>query len=231
MLRFYRGLKNEVKDEIAKEDRPDTLTKYIERAVRIDNRNFARAQEKRGKGGQPWLTTGHRSNTGKSRQALSTAYGTHAGPMELDVTGQKKLSKDKRERRRRERLCFECGKPGHMASQHTEKDQGRRPWRTRKQLNATGQKPENGNQGGREQSTQVVRLCATSERRQLTELELEELSLGTQVEEIGGALQPAGMIREESVMERTERKHVSLSWTAYYNNNCPIHQSDKDGSG
>ncbi len=43
MLRFYQGLKDKVKDEITKEDRLDTLTKYIERAVQINNRNFIRA--------------------------------------------------------------------------------------------------------------------------------------------------------------------------------------------
>ncbi len=76
MSRFYQGLKDSVKDEIAKEDRPETLTKYIERAIRIDDRNYAREQEKRN-GNRTWIPrNGNRPNQGKSRQPIDTSYGT-----------------------------------------------------------------------------------------------------------------------------------------------------------
>ena len=42
MAAYYRGLKDEVKDELYKEDRPATLSVYIVMAVKIDNRQFER---------------------------------------------------------------------------------------------------------------------------------------------------------------------------------------------
>lgn len=38
MQLFYNGLKEEVKDELYKEERPDTIDKYIAIAIRIDDR-------------------------------------------------------------------------------------------------------------------------------------------------------------------------------------------------
>jgi len=40
--------------------------------------------------------------------------------MELDATnkGKKQLSKEEMDKRRKNKLCFECGLPGHMASSH-----------------------------------------------------------------------------------------------------------------
>ena len=44
---FYHGLRDDVKDELCKQDRPDSLTKYMEMAIKIDNRLFERRQEKK----------------------------------------------------------------------------------------------------------------------------------------------------------------------------------------
>ncbi|KAF4510676.1 hypothetical protein G6O67_002551 [Ophiocordyceps sinensis] len=50
---FYEGLKDDVKDEISKQDRPDTLAEFIAQAVRIDDRLFERRQQKKDpKGGR-----------------------------------------------------------------------------------------------------------------------------------------------------------------------------------
>ena len=47
MIYFYGGLRDNVKDELSREDRPDTLYKYIANAIRIDNRLYERALERR----------------------------------------------------------------------------------------------------------------------------------------------------------------------------------------
>lgn len=39
---FYNGLKEDVKDELYKEDRPKTLDEYIAKVVKIDDRLYAR---------------------------------------------------------------------------------------------------------------------------------------------------------------------------------------------
>jgi hypothetical protein len=45
---YYRGLKDAVKDEIARSDRPESLPDMIEMAIKIDNRHFERNLERRG---------------------------------------------------------------------------------------------------------------------------------------------------------------------------------------
>jgi len=47
MAAFYQGLKDEVKDELAKQDRPDEFPNYVAIVVRIDNRLYERRIEKK----------------------------------------------------------------------------------------------------------------------------------------------------------------------------------------
>ena len=113
MSAFYEGLKEEVKDELYRDEEPDTLTKYIAMAVRIDNRQHARRQQKRNRG---YGFIPYAANQGKKRQPRgtnqrrpqnSTAWGhtTNAGPMELDA-----MKRDKKNL-----TCHNCGKKGHFA--------------------------------------------------------------------------------------------------------------------
>lgn len=114
IAQFYRGLKDEVKDELVKDDRPATLSEYIERAVRIDTRQYERRVEKRNKG---WVSTPKPKSL--VRKHHTTAYGQHGGPMELDAAERKGLPKSKEEQK-----CFNCGKKGHYARNCRNK----KPW-------------------------------------------------------------------------------------------------------
>lgn len=105
---FYDGLKEEVKDDISREDRPDELHEYIARAVKIDNRLYERRQEKgqrRSTHFKPQANTSKRYHHSQRNQYKSTATGTHAGPMDLSA-----MNKDKPKVK-----CFNCGKEGHYA--------------------------------------------------------------------------------------------------------------------
>jgi hypothetical protein len=99
MVQFYKGLKDRVKDELIKEERPDTLGAYMERAIRIDNRLYEREQERRNKG---WAPQHHKKRHG-------TSYGHHSGPMELDAA-LKRPTPGKETRK-----CYNCGKAGHLS--------------------------------------------------------------------------------------------------------------------
>jgi len=103
--RYYIGLKDYVKDEISRSAKPDELAALIKLAVDIDNRHYERSLERRGSHKPP------PDNRKKS-------YQNKHDPMELDATTRKPLSKEVREKRRKENLCFECGLPGHQASAH-----------------------------------------------------------------------------------------------------------------
>ncbi|KAF4426104.1 gag polyprotein, partial [Fusarium austroafricanum] len=43
---YYQGLKEEVKDELYKADRPDNMTEYVAMAIKIDKRQYKRRKEK-----------------------------------------------------------------------------------------------------------------------------------------------------------------------------------------
>uniref|UniRef100_L7J7G5 Retrotransposon gag domain-containing protein n=2 Tax=Pyricularia oryzae TaxID=318829 RepID=L7J7G5_PYRO1 len=66
MARFYQGLKNEVKDELIKEERPQLLSEYVKLAVKIDNRIYERKLEKK-EGRGAWTPRPQAANTGRRR--------------------------------------------------------------------------------------------------------------------------------------------------------------------
>jgi len=129
--RYYKGLKEFIKDEIARSDKPDDLQDMIELAVKIDDRAYERALEKRGSYSNHSFKKKNRGNYWPQ-------------PMELDATfknsGKPGRTRDpKKERQLKERLCFNCDKPGHLAREcrQPKRNQGRKHQSSGRQLNAT----------------------------------------------------------------------------------------------
>jgi hypothetical protein len=125
---YYRGLKDFVKDELVREDKAESLEELITTAVKIDNRNYERALERKG-----FYDPGYRQRAPRNHD------NSWPRPMELDVATEKpRLSPQDKEKHMRNRTCFNCGKPGHMARNC--KTSKMRPNNTGKrgQLNATG---------------------------------------------------------------------------------------------
>ena len=104
-------------------------------SVQIDNRFAERQRDQRAFGnnsGRRW----NRLNDKKKRAGKENSRWPE--PIELDATGKRPPSKEEMERRRREKRCFECGLPGHIASSHRQNNE-KKQWKPKKkQLNATG---------------------------------------------------------------------------------------------
>ncbi|RYP42434.1 hypothetical protein DL768_010343 [Monosporascus sp. mg162] len=91
---FYKGLKDDVKDEIIKIERPSAFDKYIAKAVKIDNRQFERRQERRGQFAP--RSKFQEANQGRKRLTPSTSYGTQPGLMELGaIQSKERNTKDR----------------------------------------------------------------------------------------------------------------------------------------
>ena len=99
---YYSGLRDSIKDELARGDRPDDLDALIERSISIDERFFERRME-RGR------YSGYTPNQKQPRQPY---YGPE--PMDLSATRGPLTPKD-RDHRMKNNLCLYCGKPGHRA--------------------------------------------------------------------------------------------------------------------
>lgn len=97
---YYGGLKDSIKNELARSERPDNLSELIERVISLDERFFERQMEQN----QPGNAYGSRPK--------KPYYGPQ--PMDLSAT-RGPLTKRDREHRMKNNLCLYCGKPGHRA--------------------------------------------------------------------------------------------------------------------
>ncbi len=98
---YYKGLKPHVKDAMAVHGVPATMHDLIAMATRIDNRHFAREQEKKGKGA-----------------ALEniTPRAPPKDPNAKDLRGARgQLTQAEKTRRMKNGLCLYCEQKGHFA--------------------------------------------------------------------------------------------------------------------
>src|SRR5579871_328069 len=145
IAQYYKGLKESLKDELARQERPDRLRELIEVVVRLDNRLYERKLEK--SSGPKIKYHGERKIKPRNSQQ---SWGE---PMEIDTVNKGPTRYQKRGRLTPEQrewfkkgACLKCGKQGHRA-----------------------------------------KAC--------------------------------------------RGRQANMSWTACYDDNCPVHRSDKEGSG
>lgn len=137
---FYRGLRDEIKDELSKTTLPGSLEELAGRAIEIDNRLYERRMERKVQSGIPasnnprsLRSNGHGSGTHRTRSnssppSLRSPIGTPSTAMEIDATAPKKrLSPQEKQRRKQEGLCLYCGKAGHFAPNCPSKTIGSQP--------------------------------------------------------------------------------------------------------
>jgi hypothetical protein len=108
---YYQGLKSEVKDELARDDLPDTFVTLSEKATRIDDRLYERRLERQeekqtnNKSHQKNFYQGNNANQGKKRDLASSNDGK-PGPMEWTANTLKEARKNVE--------CYNCGEKGHI---------------------------------------------------------------------------------------------------------------------
>jgi hypothetical protein len=112
---FYTGLKDDVKDELAKVERPADLNTLMTLANRIDQRLYERRLER---GNRPATTNRPPPRPQNNRPLLPPPPYTGPQPMEIDTTrpAYRNLTPDEFQRRRTLGLCLFCGQPNHIAA-------------------------------------------------------------------------------------------------------------------
>ena len=122
---FLRGLREELRDELAARDETSSLDELISLAIRLDTRLLERRRERLGRvshpppvtrtmspslwGPAPSPSTSCGPDWMPSRTAPSSSGAGE--PMQL---GRTRLTPRERQRRQRQGLCLYCGQEGHL---------------------------------------------------------------------------------------------------------------------
>uniref|UniRef100_A0A3P9NEE1 DUF4939 domain-containing protein n=1 Tax=Poecilia reticulata TaxID=8081 RepID=A0A3P9NEE1_POERE len=106
---YFHGLSEQLKDELATLDEPQSLDDFIKLTIRLDNRIRARVKERFHQGSPPRLA--RTSARSANPQTSSPPPVPEPEPMQL---GHTRLSPEERQRRMRARLCLYCGEPDHV---------------------------------------------------------------------------------------------------------------------
>lgn len=204
---YYRGLKHDLKTELARGDEPDGLEDLIERVHEIDEK-FAGLRYENGR-------TDHRPFTNhKFQKRENRSY----EPMDLSAT-RGPLSPRDREHRMKNNLCLYCGKPGHRARECNVK---------KGKLAAT-------HHGHTKEEELPMYLKATrGEPMYVNDNDSHDSISGWNLESSDSDGVVREPMLHTPIHERVPTpavRHEHLSWTACYNDNCLVHLSEKEGSG
>jgi hypothetical protein len=254
--RFYEGLKERVKDDIARAERPETLQEMIELATKIDNRQYERQLERKGE---------YHHGRGKKPQHRPSRPYYGPQPMEIDSTQKYgTLSKQERQRRFKNKLCLYCGKAGHVAKNCRSKGQANSTEKTKQQTPPrpfhVGRDRPRGQRTPRTVNT-MIRVPTPSPEvddimEEWQEPDTTENFEDEETEEIFGSLleewhtprqqpeQRSEEVTDELELEPIEpevpretesiwtldtawKRHASLHWTFCFDHRCQIHDSAK----
>ena len=126
---FNRGLKHDLQVQLLKEAEPGTLDEWIPLVVQMDNKmhNLEVETRRRDKFKSSVSVSRPSEKSHKPRAANSGSNNppppppgpSHSGevPMEIDGVKHGKVTEAERERRRKDKLCFYCGKGKHMIAE------------------------------------------------------------------------------------------------------------------
>ena len=125
---YYQGLKNIVKDEIMKSNRPEGIGPLSTLAICIDARLYKRSMKKREQ------TTWNPKFKQQTKKVKKPWYGPQLMEIDNMQKGKNNISKKERKRRFKKRLCLNCGKAGHMTKACRSKQQVNNAEQTTKKL-------------------------------------------------------------------------------------------------
>ncbi|QKX57713.1 uncharacterized protein TRUGW13939_04831 [Talaromyces rugulosus] len=109
---FENMLKEEVQTELIKLDRPDNIDRFIEMAVKIDNKLFEIKQKRQEF--QRWKKVGGFPQYANTSAKRGTQYDKD-GDVKMQLNNV--ISKEEMAKRKENKACYKCGRKGHFARQ------------------------------------------------------------------------------------------------------------------
>jgi Retrotransposon gag protein/Zinc knuckle/WCCH motif len=257
---YYEGLSEQVKDEMGI-DPPQTLKKLVEVSIKTDGWLYERRMEK--KGGY----SGYTGHTGWLRNRSFGRQGRDQGdPMDLSLMERGRSSRpDKprfggrgqggnkeREKRRRDNLCFNCGKSGHRARECKGTAQGlhmmcddtgieEKKADTSMEISKTDDSRDSA-QKGLVSPDELLQMAMEAVEKDLMALrgtlqDIKDTETPETVQE-GTSGDQAWLDGEvpfrplfKKITTEESHRHALLSWTVCYQDYCPVHYSSKNDSG
>jgi hypothetical protein len=214
---FYRGLKDNVKDEIARQDRPTKHKEMYELAIKIDGRIYERQLEKKGKSFAPYANS-------KAKREVPAWKDDYYGlqRMQLDATkgkpgsnkkgppngGSKRPQPNKGTTDKSNVECYGCGKKGHYKNECNARKQ-------RHDLQGSGQN------NNRDREFRATKGDGNDKAADNKQVESMKATQGRGSYDLNGT----------NIADRNLDDHGMVTWTACFDDDCAIHLSDKFGSG
>lgn len=122
--RFVKGLKEELKDELSRNDPIEDFDALVERVVVLDNRLFQRRLQKTGRGSAAPTVAPFPAAFAPPSRPYTPAIPGAGDPMQVDATRtgnansrpRGPLTQQEKDYRRQNGLCGFCGQAGHIAT-------------------------------------------------------------------------------------------------------------------
>ena len=266
---FYNGLKDSVKEHMM--DPPKDYKDMVDEAIKIDSRLFELRMERHPR--TPFKGMGYQRPQGYHfKERTNYRRQDYGDRMDLDVMHDDRASRPygkrasqtsqrEKDKRRKENLCYSCGKPGHRAKEcktaqglhmmsdgitgmeETKADTSMKTLRITDNQGTTAQKDHQGSDAqGAGESGDNEKLHVALSTYEATSMvygfgspEAQDLAYE---EACQGKIPPPKEKTKEPIDYSAgfnyldaTVKHASLSWTACYDDSCTIHYSDKMGAG
>ena len=251
---FYDGLKDRVKDEIARVGRPRKMAALVDLSTKIDNRQWEREMEKKRQGPGVW---GQRKEPkGAKKNNYDDPYGLQ--PMDID---SRQTTDDPRKAKKKTGKCYYCEKPGHFARECRKKQADKKNGKLVEQARATKETKipdEQVRVTHMEKVTHELRQTGMiTKNAKEFEQNAEQLEQGWKnpctrrdedkcndwhcrnhfstrnparnaafAQEDSGGQPP---VRECDEHDVRHPKHDSMHWTACYEDGCTVHEYGKQG--
>jgi hypothetical protein len=220
---FYDGLKEKVKDEIARVGRPKKMAALVDLATKIDNRLWEREVERKRQGPGVWGQK--KEPKGAKKNNYSDPYGLQ--PMDID---SRQTTNDPNGQKKKDGKCYYCEKPGHFARDCRKKQADKK--KRNEQARATKEEKTSDEQARVTVTEEWKNPCMQKEVKCNDWHCRRHFANPNPARDAAYASEDRGYrprVRENDQNDVRHPDHDVMHWTACYEDECSTHRYGKEG--